>query len=86
MVDDIGEFVGVEPEVNGHGAAAGFEAGEHGFQHLRTVVHQQRDVVPLPHPEAAQGVGQLVGAGVEGGVVQTVGPLDDGQVGGEAGG
>ena len=65
VVDDKDELARVQAEVDRHRAAAGLEAGEHRLQHLRAVVHQHGDVVPLADSEAPQPVRQLVGAPVE---------------------
>ena len=65
-----GHVVGGEAAVEGHQAIAGFEAGEHGFERLGAVAHEDPNAVPLLETRRAEGPGQGVGPPVQLGIAQ----------------
>ena len=65
VVDDVGDLVRVEPEVQGDGHAPDLAEGEVALQVLVAVQHEERDLVTLPNPHVLEGVGQAVDPAVE---------------------
>ena len=63
--NNVSKLAGMEPPIDGDSCTADLESGEHHFQHLRAIDHQDRHMIARLNAESSQGVGQPIDTRIE---------------------